>query len=351
MSRAIIRRTATTRLVGRGALALGLGLGFTGLAALPAAHADETFTQTFGPGGQSSFAVPADATSLRVTAAGQQGSSRLLNAPGAGGAGGTVTVDLGTAYNGQTLNVLVGNVAYRQGSGASFIATDSEFLVVAGAGGSGGIAQHMDGTGNVPLRGGAGGFASGGPGGGDGEQYLPTLHHSGLGAIGVTPGAWGYNTNESGPTETPGTVAAVLDGTIIPGLPTEQESGGYGGQGYAAGGNSSDQLVPAEGVLIRGASGGGSGYVAPGLAVLSTAANENALDESPAAAYVSFTWTVAVADPAPESDDDPPPGERAGLVSTGSAPSVVFAAAGALLAGGVVFVVLGVRVRRTRTSR
>lgn len=280
-----------------GALVLGAGI----IGADAARGADgEVYTQTFtadenGLSQKAVFTVPADATSVHVTVAGQQGQGTTPTDNSAGGAGGIATVDLGTAYNGKTLDLLVGRDRDREaGAGAAFVAFDDEFLVIAGGGGQGGdlVAAEL-----VAWPGGDGGFADGSPNGGDGTPG-PYAVPYGKGAVGASYGAAAESVSAS----EPGSVATVVDGDITPGRAAT--GGGFnspqGGQGYAGGGGAAAVFTPALGGILRGAAGGGSGYLADGLELLSTGANHD--DAERAAAYITFTWTLA-ADDEPGTDE------------------------------------------------
>ncbi|HWR84635.1 MAG TPA: hypothetical protein VN200_01440, partial [Rhodoglobus sp.] len=151
---------STSRRVGAG-LAVGALIALGSASAAMPASAAETETVTFvDTGSQQTFTVPQNAATLTVTVAGAQGGTRSLAAPG--GVGGAVTVDLGTAYNGQDLNLLIRGT----GSGA-YLATDSEFIAIAGGGGTTGF--YGSSTPGTPLLGGAGGFATASPDGGDAQ--------------------------------------------------------------------------------------------------------------------------------------------------------------------------------------
>lgn len=293
--------TTTTRHRGlkrSGVLLTAAALIGSGLTFGSAAHAaaDEVHEVTFTSGPQTTFTIPADATSVRLVVAGAQGSTRSLTRPELGGAGGIATVDLGTSYNGETLDLLVGNAGYGSGAAGSYVAFEDEFLVIAGGGGLGGLVQ---GAAARDLPGGAGGFANGSPDGGDGTN-VDGYHHSGTGAVGATPGSIGYTTTET-PSAPNGTVATIVDGTIIPGMsstgPDFDNNGG--GQGYAGGGGGSDELLAGVGI-IRSAGGGASGYLAPGLNLTSTGANVGVGTTAPA--YITVTWTTPAAEE-PGTDD------------------------------------------------
>lgn len=295
----------TKRTTGRrlGALlttgALVLGAGVVGTDAARGADG-EVYTQTFtadedGSSQAATFTVPADATSVHVTVAGQQGQGTTSTDNSAGGAGGIATVDLGTAYNGETLDLLVGRDDDREaGAGAAFVAFDDEFLVVAGAGGQGGdlVAEEL-----VAWPGGDGGFANGSPNGGDGAPG-PYDAPYGKGAVGASYGAAAENVT----TGEPGSVATVVDGVITPGRPATGNgfTSPQGGQGYAGGGGAAAVFTPALRGIVRGACGGGSGFLADGLELLSTGANHSGAER--AAAYITFTWTLA-ADEEPGTEE------------------------------------------------
>ncbi|MFE9235170.1 Ig-like domain-containing protein [Cellulosimicrobium funkei] len=262
----------------------------------------EEHSQTFIPGPQASFAVPDDAESVQVVVAGAQGSTRVLGMPGLGGAGGLAMLDLGTDYNGQTFDILVGAPTGTVGAGGAFLALDGELFAVAGGGGSG---SRLQGGALTPLPGGTAGFASGSLDGTDGSQLRPTYHHSGLGAVGASPGANGYTTGETTGFEPNGTTAVVVDGVIHPGLPSvraDSPQQGLGGQGYAGGGSGRDQFIAAERGSVRAAGGGASSYLAPGVVPVATGANWS--DTSTQTAYVTFTWVTDDAPSGLEALDD-----------------------------------------------
>lgn len=257
-----------------------------------------TFSQTFTPSAtQATFTIPANATDVQITVAGSQGSKGSASMPTLGGAGGVVTVALGDRYAGETLNLLVPPIGLLAPGSGSYVATDDAFLVVAGGGGRSGYAGQVT---NV-LAGGAGGFATASPNGGDAAQS-GTGRQGGLGAIGATPGANGYVPGGS-PAPNTGTTASVTDGIILQGRGSAV-NGFAGGSGYAGGGGAANGVVTGTG-LVRGASGGGSGYLAPGLTILSTAANASPAGSSAVApGFITITWT----EPAqiPEVPDTPP---------------------------------------------
>ena len=310
------------------AAACGAALVFT-LPAAPASatDADDYEQAFFTAGDQQSFTVPANASDVRITAAGEQGLSRSADAQ-YGGAGGIVTVDLGTAYNGRTLGVLVTEDGgpFGLGAGAAFVATEDAFVVVAGGGGYSGSSTASESI----LRGGDGGWADGAPDGGDGEQYASTFF-SGFGAIGATAGETGYRIDgwaisyDASPL---GTAATVSDGTITPGIPrgasTSVATRGPGGFGYAGGGAGQRGITTAlPRTIVDGAGGGGSGYAAPDVTVLSTGRNFSETERL--AASVTITWAIGDSDETTQvisADSDEP----AGLVGTGSTMTPLVAA-------------------------
>lgn len=286
---------------------------------------DEVHTQTFtaneedaGLAQSGTFTVPANATSVQVTVVGQQGGSPLPGQPEFGGAGGMVTVDLGTAYNGRTLDLLVGRSSYDSTGGGAYLAADDEFLAIAAGGGQGGgfISSAPTGV-NTGLIGGAGGFADGTLNGTAGEVHPDYAFH-GQGAVGDAPGISGYPTSATEGVQN-GTVATVENGVITPGLGSAYEGNPPGGEGYAGGGGSIRELVPALRGVLYGTSGGGSSYLAPGLEVLSMGANYSDTERS--AAYITFTWTIAADESGAEDPGSEDPGTDEPGAGEGEAPA------------------------------
>ena len=333
-----------TRVAASVAIGAAVAMSSAFAVATPAAAADIVNTITFTPGPQESFTVPADATGLQVTVAGAQGSTRS-QALQTGGAGGVVTLDLGTAYNGVELHVLVGG-ADRVGSGTNgtYLATDSEFVAIAGGGGvTGFIANGNPGT---PLPGGAGGFASGDLDGADGTQARADLNFSGRGASGTTAGTPGYSPSEAGPpADVVSVPASVVDGVITPS--STERFLGSGGDGLASGGAARGDAVVAGLGPVRGAAGGGSSYLAPGLVPVSTGANAGPEGSTTRAnGYITVTWSVpnpddAVPAPVPADPGTTPPVTAPAadgteeLAATGAeTPVAGYAAAALLLLGG-----------------
>ena len=246
---------------------------------------------TFPPGAQTTWVVPSNASDVSVVvAAGAGGTNTYANA--LGGSGGTATVDLGKAYNGQTLHVLAGAagapvtvVAPGGGGGGSYVAGLSGFIVIAGGGAGAGALS----TPPAAQPGGAGGYSTSSADGGAGTN-ANGYTTSGFGAVGAVPGAPGTGDSPVA-TGGSGTASSVAsDGTITPGdggapggtsgYPTAQ-----GGGGYAGGGGGSDQ-TGGPSAAAAGAGGGGSGYVASGLIVSATAANTGA-------GSITFTYSLA----------------------------------------------------------
>lgn len=245
----------------------------------------------FAPGAQTTWAVPSNATDVSVVvAAGAGGDNSYSGGPG--GPGGQVTVDLGTAYHGQTLHVLVGALGATAtisslggGGGGSYVAATSGFVAIAGGGGgTGALANPI-----AVLPGGAGGYATASADGGDGPA-VNGYNDSGLGAIGATPGT---ATTQSGLISyggTGGVASVAADGTITPGVggaaaPFVGFPISQGGGGYAGGGGGSAQLG---GPSTNGAGGGGggSGFVAAGLTA-------SAFAPSTGAGSITFTYSLA----------------------------------------------------------
>ncbi len=263
---------------------------------------------TFTPGAQTTWSVPVDATDVSVVVAGGAGGDNTYaHAPG--GPGGQVTVDLGTAYNGQTLHVLVGaagrSVAVNLPGGGgegSYVATASGFVAIAGGGGgTGALAIPVD-----TLPGGAGGYATASADGEDGP-IVNTYDISGLGAVGATPGT---ATTQPGLPSYGGTGSAAsvaADGTVTPGIggdaailgdyPIAQGGGGYAGGGGGSAGSGGPNTSGA------GGGGGGSGFLAAGLTASAVAPNTGT-------GSITFTYSLAPTITAP------PTSVAAGAAST-----------------------------------
>ncbi len=296
-----------------------------GLSFAPAAFAAGTtsHTQTFSvTGAQATFTVPSDAQDLVVTAAGGQGATPTGNP---GGAGGIVTVNVGTTWNGQTLNLLVGGqgggtqlpTTGSSGGSGSFVASTTTFLIVAGGGGAPGVYTV---TGMTPPSGavpaGAGGYSTSDVNGSAGAAVGSTAVGGAGGTISA-PGQPAANPGGGGTFTqgTAGTSATIAAGVITPGLGGSARTGagaaGGGGSGYTGGGGGSTIL--SAGRLVRGAGGGGAGFLATGLTAASTAPNTQGNG------YITFTWNtidpVVPAAPAGTSADPglPPTGVNDGL--------------------------------------
>ncbi|RAN71282.1 hypothetical protein B5P43_33880 [Bacillus sp. SRB_336] len=288
-------------------------------------------TVTFTPSdGQATWVVPSHAVDVRLTVAGGSGSIYEGTRGGAGGSGGTVSTDVGSAYDGQVLHVLAGAAGtggqsgfppFSEGGDGSYVAVSGQFLAVAGGGGGGGmqVSSVDDGSGppapggpQVNLAGGAGGFSGTTPSGGAGEDSKNAQAY-GTGAAGASPGTGSWAPPAGGRTSMdggPGTVAGVAaDGTITPGVGGgwAYTGGAYsgaaeGGGGYAGGGGGSgvgQQTVNPDASILfastEGAGGGGSGFLAAGLTALST--GPNAGD-----GHVTITYSIG---PAPTAPDAP----------------------------------------------
>ncbi len=246
---------------------------------------------TFTPGAQTTWSVPANAADVSVVVAGAAGGNNTYaNAPG--GAGGQVTVDLGTAYNGQTLHVLVGAAGQPVttsspggGGEGSYVSATSGFVVVAGGGGGTGALSVPVGT----LPGGAGGYATASADGEDGP-IVNTYDISGLGAVGSTPGTATTQPGAIAYGGTGGIASVAADGTITPGVgglaavvitfPVAQ-----GGGGYAGGGGGSAEFGGPN-FAGAGGGGGGSGFLASGLIASAVAPNT-------ATGSITFTYSFA----------------------------------------------------------
>ena len=235
---------------------------------------------TVATGPQSSWVVPANASDVSVVvAAGSGGDSANLRP--VGGAGGQVSVDLGTKYDGETLYLLVGAQGavgggpQPSGGGGSYVATTSGFVVIAGGGGGGGgsMASAFPPVVGSPA-GGAGGFSSITSNGGNGAN-TPGFEAAGTGAVGATPGL-APNLPTVDDAGVAGSAASVAsDGTITPGaggFPGVTPAGGGGG-GFAGGGSGDLQEPPLSdpGVNEAGPGGGGSGFLTAGLTASATA--------------------------------------------------------------------------------
>jgi len=254
---------------------------------------------TFTPGAQTTWAVPANASDVSVVVAGGAGGNNTYaNAPG--GAGGHVTVDIGTTYNGQTLHVLVGAAGQPVttsspggGGEGSYVSSTSGFVVIAGGGGGTGALSTPVGT----LPGGAGGYATASADGEDGP-IVNTYDISGFGAVGATPGTATTQPGLSSYGGTGGVASVALDGTITPGVggnaapmlgfPIAQGGGGYAG----GGGGSAETGGPNS--AGAGGGGGGSGFLAAGLTASATAPNTGG-------GSITFTYSLAPTITAPPS--------------------------------------------------
>ena len=301
-------------------------------------------TATYNSAGESAtFVVPTKIKTLTVTVSGAAGGTvpeALTSLPDpVGGSGGVTTVNLGTAYAGQTLLLGVGHVG--QGS---FIQTTSLLLAVAGGGGSNGYAGYLD---DAPPQvfatylGGAGGSPAG-PGiapGADGTAFPGTpvgqdanglggTATGGAGGTGDDPGSDGGAAmllNPAGSTLAPGGAG----GSYTDPATNVTHVGGAGGTGYTGGGGGAvATAVPAGdfpvGLVAPG--GGGSGYLDASLTATAGTPNTGA-------ASIVFHWTVT----------------PAVLPSTGAPdPTVPFELGALLMIAGAATVI---SVRRRRSAR
>ena len=264
---------------------------------------------TFTPAdGQATWTAPAGAVNVQVTVAAASGVNILGGSGGPGGSGGTVTVALGPSVYSQTLHVLAGAVGvggsfdappYAQGGGGSYVSVPGAFVAVAGGGGGSGL-QSTDNMFNpgpyvpdVKLAGGAGGFSAATADGGSGQESHDSQGF-GTGAHGAVPGV--------GPQPSVGLAGAggaaasvAVDGTITPGAGGAYTGLGQaasdGGGGYAGGGSGAfvvQQDPDMTETRTFGPGGGGSGYLAPGLAALATGPNTGD-------GYITFTYSIAPA--------------------------------------------------------
>ncbi|WIB76984.1 DUF11 domain-containing protein [Curtobacterium sp. MCPF17_002] len=287
------------------------GLALTGLAGLSfaaPAHAAEpadTITKvvSFAPNGnqQTTYTVPSDALGVTVEVAGADGiANAILAGYPIASKGADITSDLGTAFNGETLNLVVGGVRAGsipatnvgiQGGGGSYLATDDEFLAIAAGGGGGGV------NGTTALVGGDGGLPS--PGGT--PPALPNgLQANGSGATDTAPGTLPDLTTApnntasvtlpQGGSGTGQGPATVVDGVITPALGgTGARSGAGGGGGYYGGGGGVSLLKAPS--LVRGGGGGGSSLVGDALPHPVWGQNP-ATTPATADGFITFTLTL-----------------------------------------------------------
>lgn len=245
---------------------------------------------TFTPGAQTTWTVPANATDVSVVVAGGAGGTNLY-AAAPGGAGGQVTVDLGTAYDGQTLHILAGAIGQDVslslpggGGEGSYVSATSGFVVIAGGGGGTGALSSP----RAALPGGAGGFATASADGTD-APIVNTYNDGGLGAIGATPGTATTQPGLAAYGGTGGVASVAPDGTITPGV--GGDAAGFlnfpvaqGGGGYAGGGGGSAE-IGGPSIAAAGGGGGGSGFLAAGLTASATAPNTGA-------GSITFTYSL-----------------------------------------------------------
>ncbi|WP_267908430.1 hypothetical protein [Antrihabitans stalagmiti] len=224
--------------------------------ALPAncTAAGSTVTCTYEyTGGEQSFEVPADVTSVRVVATGQQGASENLLPGGLGAiASGTVPVAAGS-----TLFVVVGGFLGFNGGGnanqnRSFGGGASDVRTVSSADAVGTLASRLLVAGGGGGASGLGFTSRGNPGG-----------NAGTAAPGERAGQPGTATGGGAPGEGQGGQPGVL------GAGGGSDAGGGGGGFYGGGGGGYDAEGPSG---EMGGGGGGSSLVPPGGSVTLAAA-------------------------------------------------------------------------------
>ncbi|WP_162819116.1 hypothetical protein [Leifsonia aquatica] len=234
---------------------------------------------------------PVGISSLTATVnggAGAQVAAAISPDPaGAGGTGGSATIDLGPSYAGKTVQYRVGGVG-----GGSSIAADGSTLAIAGGGGGAGYAGLLTLPDQVfaSYPGGAGGApaTTGVTPGGSGTAFGPLPANGiggstvgGAGGTGVAPGTAGQSPAGGLP------VSGGVGSTITIGA--FDRTGGSGGGGYAGGGAGGIMRNVSNGDLdidVVAPGGGGSGYLAPGLTASANPGN-------PGIAEVTFTWSFS----------------------------------------------------------
>lgn len=291
---------------------------------------------SFTPGAQTTWSVPANATDVSVVVAGGAGgASTYASAPG--GAGGEVTTDLGVAYNGQTLHVLVGAAGAPisplvPGSGGegSYVASTAGFVVIAGGGGGTGALS----TPPAAVPGGDGGYSTVSANGADGAT-VNGYQDSGSGAVGAVPGTATTKTGLVAYGGTGGIASVASDGTITPGVGGDAAAQfpypvAQGGGGYAGGGGGSAEFGGSN-TGGAGAGGGGSGFLATGLTASAVAANTG--DGS-----VTFTYSLAPTISAPPSSVAPGGDSTTtvGSLTASTAFTVVLTGSSAVIGSGTV---------------
>lgn len=279
-------RGATASLGVAGLLTLALPLPAVGRPSLPAATATPVAMSTAAPGTtsvdffyytgtQGSWAVPGNISDLTVDLFGGAGAhDDSIRASGSG----SMTIDLGTAFAGQTLHYLVGGNGKgsaasaggsdNAGGGGTYLATEDELIAAVGGGGGSGSAAA--GAITTATQGGSGGYVSisGAPVAGGTGATVSNPQAAGHGAVGSTAGEAGISSSGSPETtgSAGGSVTTVSEGVIHPSLGGYGADGaGGGGGGYAGGGGGS--LYSANGTDEYGAGGGGSAYSVPGFPV------------------------------------------------------------------------------------
>ncbi len=269
--------------------------------AAPAAA--QTQSQTFTTVGETAFTVPANVTTLTVSAIGASGGNVVSSGGGvlqSGGQGGSVAATI-PVRPGEVLYLEVGSAGANGtalggagGGGATDLRTCSvsapscpggvgtlaSRLVIAGGGGGAG-GSNAGGNGGAAGAPGSNGIGSPGSGGGAG-----TTHVGGAGGTGGNPGGNGTigmggngggitgTANAGSPGANGGGESGVTDGVI--------SGGGGGGGGYYGGGGGagSSNADPGGG----GGGGGGASWVTP-------SASSIAYGLSSAAPSITLTWT------------------------------------------------------------
>ncbi|MEP6478097.1 MAG: hypothetical protein ABJB03_01805 [Rhodoglobus sp.] len=301
MSRTRVNKVVASLSVGAlSALALGASAIPAQADTLPAPGCVTACVATFDTvSAATTFAVPANISSLSVTVSGGAGAPAAYGIPidGVGGTGGVTTVDLGTTYGGQTLIVGVGGV----GEGSYVQAPGLSLLVVAGGGGGGGYLGRLDVLDNgVPTQ-----IFDAYPGGNGGSPTVPGV------ADGATPTAFGSNAaNGKGGSVAGGaggtgvvagsagdnsTIVAIGGSTLAAGgagglevIAALNHTGGHGGSGYTGGGGGAAASVDSGDdifVDLIAPGGGGSGFLHLGLTGVAGTPNTGT-------GVVTFTYSI-----------------------------------------------------------
>jgi hypothetical protein len=260
-----------------GAILPAVGLGATSALAnpltCPIISGLVTCTYT-SPG---TFAVPAGATSLIVTADGANGGSTNIYTGGLGGeAQATLT---GSGLTGATLTVTPGTAGEVIAGGSNGGGNGGTSLT---GGGGGGGASTVSAGGNVLVAGGGGGGAAIIANGGNGGTSNATTGGNGGGGVGLfLPGGAGGTTSTGGARGFNGlcTTNAGSGGTLNGGNGATGGGtcfgGGGGGGGYRGGGGGGSVLL-----LLGGGGGGGSAFPAAATTVSSILVTPNTGDSN-----------------------------------------------------------------------